>query len=468
MRCLSRMSGNLQVRFLGGGVVVTSPCYPARRVEHGTDVCAWMGALGSLGDPQRYPMRNEPTRVALVIKILRRLPMNLVCLSLFITVAVICLAGLAAVRQDSLDTDDLVFSSLYNTQWLGSLLKSSPSTSASLLWITISTIVAVLLPGLPKAAYFVTAHGLISIINACVIIPMGTAIYFRVKIDCARFFEKNTLNGLGLELTTAQSRAPTRWFWIRQVLLIIAVACIQYFAIGSEITFGLEDTAWIDHMDGVNHLNVFGAMFYALRGVYVYMALALVIHLGRTLSLMAGIKVRPRTHLYTVGYRVKFPVKALGFSLLLGVCAISAIMVTQGLVLLLVVRNSGENTMRVLLSSTWVMWVLVATFGNVLLIGLIQQLQSLLRDEKESIEGMMGNELDRHKPQTEAPATANNSEAALMMWGSYYDARVKLRQVIDSIDTSPLPGGTRGLAGAVLLQLLGVIAAAIGLLRQIR
>jgi hypothetical protein len=29
MRCLSRMSGNLQVRFLGGGAVATSPCYPA-------------------------------------------------------------------------------------------------------------------------------------------------------------------------------------------------------------------------------------------------------------------------------------------------------------------------------------------------------------------------------------------------------------------------------------------------------
>jgi hypothetical protein len=28
MRCLSRMSGNLQVRFLGGGAVATSPCYP--------------------------------------------------------------------------------------------------------------------------------------------------------------------------------------------------------------------------------------------------------------------------------------------------------------------------------------------------------------------------------------------------------------------------------------------------------
>ena len=29
MRCLSRMSGKLQVRFLGGGAVATSPCYPA-------------------------------------------------------------------------------------------------------------------------------------------------------------------------------------------------------------------------------------------------------------------------------------------------------------------------------------------------------------------------------------------------------------------------------------------------------
>src|SRR5712691_9435675 len=29
LRCLSRMSGNLQVRFLGGGAVATSPCYPA-------------------------------------------------------------------------------------------------------------------------------------------------------------------------------------------------------------------------------------------------------------------------------------------------------------------------------------------------------------------------------------------------------------------------------------------------------
>ena len=41
MRCLSQMSGNLQVRFLGGGAVATSPCYPARQgvsfyyVSHG-------------------------------------------------------------------------------------------------------------------------------------------------------------------------------------------------------------------------------------------------------------------------------------------------------------------------------------------------------------------------------------------------------------------------------------------------
>ena len=28
MRCLSRMSGNLQVRFLGGRAVATSPGYP--------------------------------------------------------------------------------------------------------------------------------------------------------------------------------------------------------------------------------------------------------------------------------------------------------------------------------------------------------------------------------------------------------------------------------------------------------
>jgi hypothetical protein len=33
MRCLSRMSGNLQVRFLGGGAVATSPCCPAALME---------------------------------------------------------------------------------------------------------------------------------------------------------------------------------------------------------------------------------------------------------------------------------------------------------------------------------------------------------------------------------------------------------------------------------------------------
>lgn len=384
-------------------------------------------------------------------------PLSGICvlLSLGMTAAAILLPSLFERRRGVHGNSDVILAGALRTPWVGRMLQVSPLMTGTVVWIVGSTVISVIVPWKSKSHYFATADGLITTVNFCLLLAVATGVYFRLKIRTDEFLNDQVLGELGLHRVPSPRHrrlAPLRQFaGAAYQLGVVGIALsAQYSAIVSELRFAPPEYAWIDRVGEANHFNIFGALHYAMRGIAAYFGLNLATVVGRlAVELCLSIELGEPRRLFTPGYRVADRVKSLATTLVLGAVLGSAMSALQGAVLFLVVQTSRVDAAHVFLQSTWIFWFLLLATITVLVIGILQRLQHLLRQAKNVLEARAFQGLTPHGADASAAAVKD-----------YWEAHGALRRAIGDIPVTPLAwSGTASVFAAVLLQLVGVVGA---------
>ncbi|MBI3795958.1 MAG: hypothetical protein HY268_03185 [Deltaproteobacteria bacterium] len=380
--------------------------------------------------------------------------------SVLLTATLFALAfSLAAVRRH-VPEHDLLLSLLLTIPRIGSLTRRSPLATGATIWIALSGSVAIL-AGQAKPSDFLTLHGLLSIVNFSLILPIAIGVYFRFRISGEDFLRMATHSAL--RLIPASSAAPRhrRWYFGEGFLMVMTLL-IQASIVHSELEFGLPETVWIERAGNHNSLNDYGVIHYAIRGVLVYFGLAAFAYGFSLFYKISHLDLNEYSTLYTADYQVSRRVRALGATLLIAAFSGSISVAIQGVVLFIVVSRGGANPIVVLLQSSWLLWVFITATGTIFLAGTMHRLHELLSEAKVQIaEG----EMARLNETFNSPKATSPADIDPATYERFLQARLHLHQMIDGIDTSPLPGGTRGFVGAAVLQLTGIIMGIAGLVR---